>query len=237
MAVALATLAGCASPSSPAQPTATVLSVHGKVTYATSGASGRLHYNRQLRAGTIIETGKNSRADIEVNGFASHIILEANSLLELTTMNHRGDERDGYRDTELRLERGSLICDVRRLWNESRYEVHAPNGFASVTERGGTFKITVQSDSKTLRPRVKYRAVRGQLFVSALLDSGTVTNVLDRGDEWTPGEGTVTNKPLGPEDEPALDLGVIFDYVPSPPPPPPILQPLTATAHPFRPSA
>ena len=201
--LAAAVLMGCASappaipPHSPLSGPvfsgeAIVRSVHGNVTYATNGEFRRLRTNMQLPAGTTVKTDEGAEAYLQVNGYTSTIKLSEKSTLELTKMDRSSSKEKADTQTVLTLKSGNVQWSVRKLSAPSYYEIYTPDGVAAV--RGTDFGITADPlpDGKS---QVTYRVVTGQLAVTAVVDGKEVTQILQTGQYWVPGEGDIRSAP------------------------------------------
>ena len=218
--LAAAVMTGCASAPPASQSPASrgkaiVRSVHGEVAYATNGLFRPLKINMALPPGTTIRSGQGSDSYLQVNGFTSTIKVTELSMLELTRMDVHGTGRDADTETLLTVKYGTILYSVRKLSANSRYEVHTPNGAASV--RGTDFQVTVTALA-TGKVHVSYTCVTGQLLVSADVDGQNVTKVLATGQQWVPGEGDVKSLP------PAVLIGIRASSPGVLPPPAVVLQ-------------
>jgi len=185
---------------------ATALSVPGSATYAINDLIKPLGPNVELQTGATIKTGRDSYADLRINGSASTIRVQTNSILELTTMDFSGDPRKGDKNTILTLKLGTVLYSVKRLTPNSHYEVRTPNGMAEVPAPnrqagvlGTDFQVTV-AQVRTGKFRWQFRetyvCVTGPLFVAAKLGGTNVTKLLEQGSNGLLVKEMLRNGPL-----------------------------------------
>ncbi|HWD21388.1 MAG TPA: FecR domain-containing protein [Verrucomicrobiae bacterium] len=148
-----------------------------------------LNVSMSLPPGVTLRTPKDGYADISVNGFSSIIRLEAETVLQIVKMNFWGDLRTTDQETLLNLTAGSLIGNVRKVSQNSRYEIQTPCGLVGI--RGTDFQITVPNG--TNGAGTTFTSVTGQIVVAT---TSGVVRILKTGESWSPcGVG------IGAEDE------------------------------------
>ena len=134
-----------ASPARGAAGYAIVKKVVGTVTYTGVTGSGAVTAGSALPGGSVITTGANSYADLDLgaNGDALRIEADSRVTLDTLTLTRRGS-RVSQAQTELSVQRGSVVANVvRKLSRSSRYRIHTPNGIAGI--RGTSFRIGVNN--------------------------------------------------------------------------------------------
>jgi hypothetical protein len=187
-------LPGCAAPreSQPAikVPGHTVArSVQGSVIYTVNGASTPLKPDQELAAGATITTGPHSTVDLRINDFVSEVQLQPDSTLAISTMVHAGYAGEGDSETRLELKAGSLLGHVNRISANSIYEIATPHGVANI--HGATdFAVTVAPPSNA-KVGVAFTSVKGEITVSAVVETNELTKALHDGESWAPGFGEV----------------------------------------------
>jgi len=210
--------------------TAIARSVTDGVEVASGGAIRRIRTNMELAPRAIIKTTDNAQAYLQVNGFTSTVKVEPSTVVELTRMEQRGGFIGGDSYTVLTLKVGSIICSVRKLSADSLYEISTPNGVARI--RGTDFAVAAKPIEHG-KFQVTYTAVAGQIVVSAMVNGVEVTEALNTGQAWVPGEGDV--RPMNVQDW-ARFSGPPIPLVPwlrsSPPPLPDFIQPFNGNGPP-----
>jgi len=148
-----------------------------------------LEPNAPLPAGTIIKTGKDAEVYISVNGISSAIKVDADSVVELTTMAVHGEGRDAERETVVNVRLGTILGQVKKIAGNSSYEIRSPNGVAAI--RGTDFQVSVTALSSG-KTRTTFACITGQILVSSDVEGQLVTKLLEAGQAWDPGQGDVT---------------------------------------------
>jgi hypothetical protein len=137
----------------------------------------------ELPPGTTIQTSPDSYLWASVNGLSSVVRIGANSTLQLQTMEREGSARLGNFTTVMDLKQGTMLCSVRKLSGQSRYEIHTPHGTAAV--RGTDFQVTV-TPSANKDCAVTFICLTGEIAVSATVEDAPVAYVLHTGEKWNP---------------------------------------------------
>jgi hypothetical protein len=151
------------------QVTARVVRVSGNARYKVGGGAWQtLKRGDELGAGTIIETGVNSRVDFmmgegappiarpvtgEVLTYApaaqqNMVRLWENSRVAIDKLTRTETGADVVTDTELDLQAGHIMGSVKKMSAASKYEVKIPNGVAGI--RGTVYDISVEGILKCL---------------------------------------------------------------------------------------
>jgi FecR protein len=151
------------------QITARVVRIKGNARYKI-GAGGwqTLKRGDQLGAGTVVETGVDSRVDLvlgegappaarpvvgEVLTYApaaeqNVVRIWENSRLGLDKMTRTDTGADVVSETQLDLQAGHIFGSVKKMSAASKYEVKIPNGVAGI--RGTVYDISVEGVIKCL---------------------------------------------------------------------------------------
>ena len=151
------------------QVSAHVVRIKGDARYKVgSGAWQTLKRGDELKAGTIVETGVNSRVDLvlgeglppkarpvvgEVLTYQpvaeqNMVRIWENSRLALDKLTSTETGAGVVTDTELDLQAGHIFGSVKKMSAASRYEVKIPNGVAGI--RGTVYDISVEGIIKCL---------------------------------------------------------------------------------------
>ena len=166
--VALATVSALAAETT-VEGTAKVVQLKGSARYKVgSGAWQTLKRGDQLGAGTIIETGMDSRVDLSLDEGAppvAHPVIGdmvtyqpsalqnmvriwENSRLALDKLTRTDTGANAVTETQLDLQAGHIFGTVKKMSAASRYEVKIPSGVASI--RGTIYDISVEGVIKVL---------------------------------------------------------------------------------------
>jgi len=162
----------------------TVRSVRGTTEYLDGTGWLRLKVNMKFSPGTLLRTVSNGTVDVNVNGLTSAVRLTNNATLLVLRMDYIGD-RTGDSKTVLYLKRGTILGNVKKLSDNSRYEIHTPNnGMMSV--HGTDFKIDVlpRADGGD---QVTFNCITGVVTCSAMVDGKMVTHTLTSATAWVVG--------------------------------------------------
>jgi FecR protein len=166
--VALAAVATMAA-DNVVQVTARVVRIRGDARYKVgAGAWQTLKQGDELGAGTIIETGVNSRIDLmmgegapptarpvvgEVLTYApaaeqNMVRIWENSRMAIDKLTRTETGADVVTETQLDLQAGHIFGSVKKMSAASKYEVKIPNGVAGI--RGTIYDISVEGVIKCL---------------------------------------------------------------------------------------
>jgi hypothetical protein len=151
------------------QVSAKVVRIKGDARYKVgSGAWQTLKRGDELKAGTILETGVNSRVDLMLGEgtppVARPVVGEVltytpaaeqnmvrvweNSRLGLDKLTRTETGAEPVTDTQLDLQAGHIFGSVKKMSAASKYEVKIPNGVAGI--RGTVYDISVEGVIKCL---------------------------------------------------------------------------------------
>jgi len=164
---------------------ATVRAVHGTATYSIAGGMPQpLRPNMELPEGSVIETGMDAQVDLQVNGRASTVRVEANTKMTLETMKSLGA---GDSETMLNIKIGQAEGSVKKITKASKYEITTPRGVAGI--RGTDWAVQVSQNADGTY-NVTFTSATGTVYVVANINvAGVPTSVpktLTTGQSWTP---------------------------------------------------
>ena len=176
--------------------TATIRSVHGSAQASIGGGPVQpLRPNMPLTEGATIQTGADSAVDLQVNGRTSTVRMTADTTMTLKTMKTLGEDSE----TMLDLKVGTLLGSVKKISNNSKYELRTPRGVTRV--RGGGFAVScVPQPNGT--PKVSFTCVTGQLLCvgigTMIYSSNPPLMTLTSGQSWTPPDNNMQVTPVVP---------------------------------------
>ncbi len=211
---ALLLAAGCAThlpAGNDRVPSAKVVHQKGSARFKTASSDWQpLKVGDIVRAGTIIQTAKNSRLDLVLGGGSalaaqpgtaerrlsppptagqSTVRLWANTLLKVDKLVVVGTGANPGMETQLDLKSGHIYGVVEKLPAASNYEVKIPNGVAGI--RGAVYDLSAEGDVKVLSGTV--------VLATVGRDGTAVTQVITgspKSDPWY-GARTSTSDPWG----------------------------------------
>jgi len=175
------------------QNSAKVVRIKGSARYkVNSGAWQKLKLGDLLKAGTILETGVDSRVDLMLGeGTPPHarpIIGEMltysataeqnmvrvweNSRMAIDKLSTTETGADVVTDTQLDLQAGHIFGSVKKMSAASKYEVKIPNGVAGI--RGTVYDISVEGVIKVLV---------GSIYVAYIDSSGNAKTQVVMGEQ------------------------------------------------------
>ena len=167
-AVALAAISTLAA-DNVVQVTAKVIRIQGDARYKVGGGAWQtLKHGDELGAGTILETGVNSRVDLMMGEGApptarpvvgemltyapaaeqNMVRIWENSRMAIDKLTRTETGADVVTDTQLDLQAGHIFGSVKKMSAASKYEVKIPNGVAGI--RGTVYDISVEGLIKCL---------------------------------------------------------------------------------------
>jgi len=183
MACVVAVLAWVVSPVQAAEAgKAVVRSIHGDAQYQESGGQWLpLKVGQVLKAGSAVRTANDSHADLFMDQNGPVVRLVENTTLGLDKLNYTATGVDTIIETTLDLKSGRIIGVVRKMADQSKYEIKTPNGVAGI--RGTEYDITATS---------VLRVVSGSMVMVYVKSDGTViTQVVNTNEMFVPSDGTV----------------------------------------------
>lgn len=166
---------------------AIVRSVVGTVTYQADGAGPflPLKANMELSAKTVLKSGPGANAYLMVNGYTSTVKLGENTTVTLAVMEAMGPGYGADTSTDLKLDGGALLGQVKKLSANSEYRVVVPCGVAGV--RGTDFQVTVTYQGNG-NFTVVFTSVTGTIVCQVNLAPGVMgqsKETLNTGESWT----------------------------------------------------
>jgi hypothetical protein len=164
---------------------AVVRSIRGKAQYLESGGQWlELKVGQVLKPGSTVRTANDSHADLFMDQNGPVIRLVENTTLGLDKLNYTVTGADTIIETQLDLKSGRIVGIVRKMADQSKYEIKTPNGVAGI--RGTEYDITATS---------VLRVVSGSMVMVFVKTDGTViTQVVNSNEMFVPSDGTV--KPI-----------------------------------------
>jgi len=172
---------------------AVVESVRGTATCFFDGVWTPLKKTMELQPGATLTTGPDSQVNLSVDGSSSEVSILADTTFALPLMKRLGSANQAATETTIEVKIGRIRGLVKKLAANSRYEIKTPLGMAGFRNEAA-FEVAVQQ-----LPDGKYKAtfnsLKGEVFVSAVLNGGIQTKRLHDHESWTPGEGDVHSIP------------------------------------------
>ena len=161
---------------------AVVRSIHGQAQYQESGGQWLpLKVGQVLKAGSAVRTANDSHADLFMDQNGQVVRMVENTTLGLDKLNYTATGVDTIIETQLDLKSGRIIGVVRKMADQSKYEIKTPNGVAGI--RGTEYDITATS---------VLRVVSGSMVMVYVKSDGTViTQVVNSNEMFVPSDGTV----------------------------------------------
>jgi len=161
---------------------AVVRTIRGQVQYQESGGQWLpLKVGQVLKAGSTVRTANDSHADLFMDQNGPVIRLVENTTLGLDKLSFTVTGVDTIIETQLDLKSGRIIGIVRKMADQSKYEIKTPNGVAGI--RGTEYDITATS---------VLRVVSGSMVIVYVKTDGTViTQVVNSNEMFVPSDGTV----------------------------------------------
>jgi hypothetical protein len=161
---------------------AVVRSIRGQAQYQEAGGQWlQLKVGQVLKAGSTVRTAADSHADLFMDQNGPVVRLVENTTLGLEKLNYTVTGVDTIIETQLDLKSGRIIGIVRKMADDSKYEIRTPNGVAGI--RGTEYDITATS---------VLRVVSGSMVMVYVKSDGTViTQVVNSNEMFVPSDGTV----------------------------------------------
>jgi FecR protein len=161
---------------------AVVRTIRGQAQYQESGGQWLpLKVGQVLKAGSTVRTANDSHADLFMDQNGPVVRLVENTTLGLDKLNYTVTGVDTIIETQLDLKSGRIIGIVRKMADQSKYEIKTPNGVAGI--RGTEYDITATS---------VLRVVSGSMvMVYVKSDGSVITQVVNSNEMFVPSDGTV----------------------------------------------
>src|SRR3989442_6830712 len=123
---------------------AVVRSIRGDAQYQEAGGQWlKLKVGQVLKAGSIVRTANDSHADLFMDPNGPVVRLVENTTLGLDKLSYTSTGVDTIIETQLDLKSGRIIGIVRKMADQSKYEIKTPNGVACI--RGTKYYISATS--------------------------------------------------------------------------------------------
>jgi len=189
------------------QGNAEVKAVRGTAKYSSGGGVWvPLKTGTVLRPGAVIQTGVDSYVDLFLKQNGPVVRVTAETTLGLDKLNYDGAGNDAVIETQLDLQSGRIIGNVKKLSSNSKYQIKLPNGVAGI--RGTDYDISVRPLGNN-KWDIRVTSVTGTLVGSVVVDGREVTGVAHDGQTWRPETGVEPT----PEDVLAYARGVIRELL------------------------
>jgi len=161
---------------------AVVRSIHGQAQYQEAGGQWLpLKVGQVLKAGSTVRTANDSNADLFMDQNGPVVRLVENTTLGLDKLSYTATGVDTIIETQLDLKSGRILGIVRKMADQSKYEIKTPNGVAGI--RGTEYDLTATS---------VLRVVSGSMVMVYVKSDGTVvTQVVNTNEMFVPSDGTV----------------------------------------------
>jgi len=160
---------------------AVVRTIRGQAQYADAGQWLPLKEGQTLKPGSTIRTANESQVDLFMDQNGPVVRLVENTTLGLDKLSYTSTGVDTIIETQLDLKSGRIIGIVRKMADQSKYEIKTPNGVAGI--RGTEYDITATS---------VLRVVSGSMVMVYVKSDGTVvTQVVNTNEMFVPSDGTV----------------------------------------------
>ncbi|HAV64905.1 MAG TPA: hypothetical protein DCY13_21360 [Verrucomicrobiales bacterium] len=139
MITAFATSTGQAQ--STQQGKAQVRAVHGSARYSTGGGAWmELKTGTVLTSGAVVSTATGSHVDLYLGINGPVVRVKEDTTLGIDKLTYTDTGADAVVETQLNLQKGTIMGSVRKLAAASRYEIKTPSGVAGI--RGTDYVIT-----------------------------------------------------------------------------------------------
>lgn len=123
------------------QGTAQVRAIEGSAKYSTGGGAWmELKPGTKLKSGSVVSTAANSHVDLYMGMNGPTVRITEDTTLGLDKLTYTDTGADAVIETQLNLQKGTIMGSVRKLAAASRYEIKTPSGVAGI--RGTDYVIT-----------------------------------------------------------------------------------------------
>jgi hypothetical protein len=158
---------------------AQVRAIRGTAQYTTGGGVWvPLRVGTTLKSGSTIRTAAESTVDLFLrhNGPVLRVTPSTTVALDRLALQNTG--ADTVIETQINLQSGRILGNVKKLAGASRYEVKTPTGVAGI--RGTDYDISTDGRTTT------YTSVVGTLVIAEVLPDGTIqTVIVNTGQSYT----------------------------------------------------
>lgn len=166
----------------------------GDAKYSTGGNVWvPLKVGTVLMAGAVIQTSADSTVDLNMGVNGPVVRVTPGTTVALDKLSYTETGADTVIETQLNVQSGRIVGNVKKLAAASRYEIKLPTGVAGV--RGTDYEVTAKPVGNG-KYEIRVTSIEGTLIGSAIVNGNAVTGVVNTGETWTP-EGGVQK--LSPE--------------------------------------
>ena len=166
--------------------------IYGTAKYSTGGNVWvPLKVGTVLKAGAIMQTAADSTVDLNMGVNGPVVRVTPNTTLSFDKLAYTDTGADTVIETQLNLQSGRILGNVKKLAAASRYEIKLPTGVAGV--RGTDYEVTAKPLGNG-KFEIRVTSITGTLIGSAVVNGNVVTGVVNTGETWTP-EGVQTLSP------------------------------------------
>ncbi|MBC8001196.1 MAG: FecR domain-containing protein [Opitutaceae bacterium] len=171
---------------------AEVTRLQGSAKYSTGGNVWvPLKVGTTLKSGAVIQTAADSTVDLNLGLNGPVVRVTPNTTLSLDKLAYTDTGADTVIETQLNLQSGRVLGNVKKLSAASRYEIKLPTGVAGI--RGTDYEVTARPLGNG-KFEIRVTSITGTLIGSAVVNGNVVTGVVNTGETWTP-EGGVQALP------------------------------------------
>lgn len=171
---------------------AEVRAVRGSAKYSTGGGVWiPLKVGTVLKPGAIIQTSPESNVDLFLGANGPVLRVTPETTVALDRLSFTDTGADNVIDTQLNLQSGRIIGNVKKLAAASEYKVKMPNGVAAI--RGTDFDIRVNMRGNT--PEIRATSLSGQLVCAGSDANGAKTAIVNTGETFVFPPGNVQPTP------------------------------------------
>lgn len=144
-----------------------------------------------LKPGAIIQTGAETSVDLYLGANGPVLRVTPETTIALDRLSYADTGADQVIDTQLNLQSGRIVGNVKKLAAASQYQVKMPNGVAAI--RGTDYDIRVHMRGNV--PEIRATSVTGTLVCAGSGPEGTKTGVANTGETFIYPPGNVTPAP------------------------------------------
>ena len=166
---------------------AEVKAIRGTAKYSTGGNVWvPLKVGTVLRSGAIIQTAMESTVDLFLGQNGPVVRMTPETTLSFDKLVYTDTGADTVVDTQLNLQSGRILGNVKKLAAASHYEIKLPTGVAGI--RGTDYDVTARKLGNG-KYEIRVTSITGTLIGSAVVGVDPVTAVINTGETWTPEGG------------------------------------------------